>query len=304
LGKGTVFKIERCAFHDGPGIRTVVFVKGCPLRCVWCSTPHSQRLSAELQYFEDRCTHCGRCMERCDKEVITRSDEGGVITDRSRCDGCGRCVETCPAGARKIAGQEMSVGQVLDEVEKDRAFYRNTGGGVTLSGGEPTVQAAFSLEILKGCKERSIRAAMETCGYARWHTIGELLPYLDLLYVDIKHMSPGTHRRLTSKSNVPVLRNIERIAAICPDVPMIVRVPVIPGVNDSEENIGATAQFVRRLGPDRKIELLPYHRLGVSNYEALGRKYGMHGVQPPSEDRLRTLDALIRSFGIETLTDT
>jgi pyruvate formate lyase activating enzyme len=197
----------------------------------------------------------------------------------------------------------MTAGQVLEETEKDIPFYRNTGGGVTLSGGEPTLQAAFSQEILKGCRQRSIHTALETCGYVRWDALAKLLPYLDLLYVDIKHMSPGAHKKLTSKSNAPVLRNIASAAARYPAVPMVIRIPVIPGVNDSEDNIGATARFVRLLGTDCKIELLAYHRLGIPNYDALGLKYTMYDIQSPSEDHLRNLDALVRSYGIETLAD-
>ncbi len=196
----------------------------------------------------------------------------------------------------------MTVAQVLDEVERDSPFYRNTGGGMTLSGGEPTMQAEFSSAILKGCKERSIHTAMETCGYAKWDTLNEMLPDLDLVYIDIKHMSSTAHKKLTAKSNATILENIRRAAESYPDLSIIVRVPVVPGINDSDENIGETARFVRHLGPGRKIELLPYHRLGIPNYEALSRHYSLPNLQPPAEDRLRALEGLVRSFGAETVT--
>jgi pyruvate formate lyase activating enzyme len=215
---------------------------------------------------------------------------------------CGLCAEACPPGARKIVGKEMTAAQVLDEVEKDSPFYWNTGGGITLSGGEPTMQAAFSSAILKGCRERSINTAMETCGYATWDTLSEMLRDLDILYIDIKHMSSTAHEQLTAKSNVTILENIRRAAASFPDLPITIRIPIVPGINDSDDNIGETAQFVRNLGPGRKIELLPYHRLGIPNYEILNRHYSLPNLQPPTEDRLRTLEGLVRSFGAEIAT--
>jgi pyruvate formate lyase activating enzyme len=303
LSKGTVFKIERFAFHDGPGIRTVVFMKGCPLRCVWCSTPHSQLPSPEVLYYEDRCTHCGTCAEICHAGAIGESSSGRLTTDRSLCDGCGVCAEACVAGARRITGKETTVAQVLDEVEKDSRFYRNSGGGITLSGGEPTMQPDFSREILKGCRERSTHTTVETCGYAKWDALDDMLHDLDLLYVDVKHMSATVHERLTTKSNVPILENVRRAAASHPEVAMIIRVPVVPGMNDSEENIRETAQFVHQLGTDAKMELLPYHRLGIPNYAVLSRRYQLPDLQPPSEDRLRALVETVRSCGVAVETE-
>ena len=175
MTKGTIVNIERFAIHDGPGIRTVVFMKGCPLRCKWCSTPESQSMSLEMGYAVNKCTRCGKCAEICPVKAIAVSDSGEILTDRLLCDDCGQCVEVCPSGARTTVGREMTVAQIIEEVEKDSVFYWNSGGGVTLSGGEPTLQPKFSLEILKASKARGIHTVMETSGYAEWDVLSELL---------------------------------------------------------------------------------------------------------------------------------
>ncbi len=298
--KGIVLNIERFAIHDGPGIRTVVFMKGCPLKCLWCSTVDGQDISPEMEYFVDKCIKCQRCVEVCPNGAIKQSNADEIITDRRYCDNCGKCAEVCPTGARQIAGAEMTVEQVLEEVEKDSLFYANSGGGVTLSGGEPTMQARFSLGILKACKERGIHTAVETCGYVRWETLDEMLKYLDLVYMDIKHMSPEEHKKLTTKSNRLILENARKMTTKYTAKPLIIRIPVVPGYNDSDENIIATAQFVRQLKGDHKIELLPYHRLGVPKYRAVSKEYPLSDLEPPSEDRLRGLEKLVKSYGVES----
>ena len=297
--KGIVFNIARFAIHDGPGIRTVVFLKGCPLRCAWCSTPESHVLSPEMGYYADRCIRCGRCAEVCPPQAITVTDGHEVITDKNLCDACGRCVEVCPVGARRMLGTEMTVEEVLTEVEKDALFYWNSGGGVTLSGGEPTMQPVFSGEILKTCQERGIHTAMETCGHSDWDTLDRLLRYVDLLYVDLKNMSPAAHEKDTGKGNTLILDNIEKVAALHPETGLIIRVPVIPGYNDSVENILQTARFVCHLKGVERIELLPYHRLGVSKYGVLFREYDLRHVEIPQEDHLRHLEERMRSCGLE-----
>jgi pyruvate formate lyase activating enzyme len=297
--KGIVFNVERFAIHDGPGIRTVVFLKGCPLRCVWCSTVDSQYLLPEMEYFADKCTGCGKCIEICTARAIYVAEDGRIITERHICNNCGKCVDACPNGARKTAGEEMIVEQVLEEVEKDIMFYSNSAGGVTLSGGEPTMQPEFSLEILKGCKRMGIHTAIETCGYVEWDILDEMLRYLDFVYMDIKHMSPEEHKRLTSKKNSLILANARKVAEKYPDKPFVIRIPVIPGCNDSDENIAGTAQFVGKLEGTHRIELLPYHRLGVPKYGALSKDYALSDLQSLSEDRMNALVALVESYGIE-----
>ena len=298
MTKGTIVNIERFAIHDGPGIRTVIFMKGCPLRCKWCSTPESQTMSLEMGYFTNKCIRCAKCVEVCPLKAITVSDSGEILTDRLLCDDCSKCVEVCPAGARTVVGKEVTVGQIVEEVEKDSIFYWNSGGGITLSGGEPTMQPKFSLEILKECKERGIHTTMETCGYVEWDILDEMLKYLDLVYFDIKHMFSVEHEKLTAKRNKLILENCRKIIANYPDVELIIRIPIIPGCNDSDENIVNTAEFVHELEKVVRLELLPYHKFGVHMYGVLLRAYPLPNIEPPSEDRMHDLEKLAKSFGI------
>jgi pyruvate formate lyase activating enzyme len=298
--RGIVLNIERFAIHDGPGIRSVVFMKGCPLRCLWCSTVDGQRISPEIEYFVEKCIKCKACVEVCPTKAIKISDTDEMVTDQRYCDSCGKCAAVCPTGARRIIGEEMTVGQVLEEIEKDTLFYSNSGGGITLSGGEPTMQPEFSLGILKRCKERGIHTAIETCGYVKWDILDEILKYLDLVYMDIKHMSPVSHEKLTTKGNRLILRNIRTVTMKYPGKSLVIRIPVIPGYNDSDENIGSTAQFVRQLEGDYKIELLPYHKLGVPKYRALSKDYSLPSLESPSEEHLHALQELAKSHGLQT----
>ena len=299
MTKGIIVNIERFAVHDGPGIRTVIFVKGCPLRCQWCSTPESQTISLEMGYFVNKCLRCAKCAEVCPLKAITVSSSGEILTDRLLCDDCGKCVEVCTTGARKMVGKEVTLEQIVAEVEKDSIFYWNSGGGITLSGGEPTMQPKFSLEILRACKERGIHTAMETCGYVEWDILDEMLKYLDLVYFDIKHVLSEEHERLTGKKNELILENCRKIVANYPDLELIIRIPVIPGYNDSDENIESTAKFVHQLEKAVRLELLPYHKFGVHMYRVLLRAYPLLDVEPPSEDRMHDLEELAKLCGIK-----
>jgi pyruvate formate lyase activating enzyme len=296
---GTILKIERFAIHDGPGIRTVVFLKGCPLRCKWCSTPESQDASVEIGYFLDECTRCARCAEVCPPKAISVSDDGNILTEKQVCNSCGQCVETCFAGARTRIGKRISVREVMCELEKDLVFYHNSDGGITLSGGEPTMQPEFCLGILKACREIGIHTAIETSGYADWDTLDPILRYSDLVYVDIKHMSSAEHEKLTEKRNELILENIQKIAAAHVNIPLIIRIPVVPGHNDSRENVVNTAEFSCRLNRVERVELLPYHRFGISMYSVVMREYSLMNVEAPHEAHLRELQDLIRSYGID-----
>jgi pyruvate formate lyase activating enzyme len=255
----------------------------------------------ELAFFLHKCLKCGRCILACPNGAITRSSEGEIVTSYDRCRACGKCVEVCMSGARKIVGKEMTVKEVVEEIKKDALFYSNSGGGVTLSGGDPIMQPEFSATILKICKEEGIHTCIETSAYGNWKDLAKILRYTDFLYVDIKHMNPSKHMEITGKSNDKILENISKVSKEYPNIPTIVRIPIIPGYTDDIENIKATALFVRELG-DFKIELLPYHKLGIYRYDALSRPYILRDLNPPSHNYIQMLKEVIEHYGVETVT--
>lgn len=296
--QGSVARIERLAVHDGPGIRTVVFLKGCPLRCSWCSSPETRRHQPELLFDSRRCTRCGACLSACPVEAVSTTKDGATHTDRSICEGCGHCTRVCVSGARRIVGQTFTVADILHEIEKDEVFYYRSGGGVTISGGEPMAQPAFTGAILKACAERGIHTALETSAYVPWGQLILLLDFLDLIYVDVKHMHDAVHRRVTGVGNRMILENIRNLSQRRPRPAVILRVPVIPGINDSEQNLEQTAGFVQKLQNIERVELLPFHRYGLHSYAATGRVCGSAAIQAPSDERMRQLANIFGSRGI------
>jgi pyruvate formate lyase activating enzyme len=265
--RGVVFNIQRYSIHDGPGIRTTVFLKGCPLRCFWCQNPESQKTRPEVFLKKSACLLCGRCVAACPEGASSIVD-GICVIDRKKCSGCGTCVEVCSNDARTLMGRWASVDEVMSEVLRDKRFYANSGGGVTLSGGDPTAQPRFALALLQACKAAGLHTAIETCGCTSWRVFSRLLEHVDLVLFDIKHLDSGKHREGTGRPNALILENAARIAR---SKPMRVRVPVIPGFNDSPEAIRAIARFVREELGALEIDLLPYNRMGESKYEFLGR---------------------------------
>jgi pyruvate formate lyase activating enzyme len=295
--KGLIYDIQRFAIHDGPGIRTLVYMKGCPLRCLWCSTPQTQKSSSEILYIESNCKKCLTCVNVCPNKAIQLSDKGKIKINRNLCDTCGQCVESCQNQALKLVGNHRTVEELYQDVMKDSPFYRRSNGGVTIGGGEPTMQHEFVREILKKCKETYIHTAMETCGYVKWEDLKKILDYVDLLYFDIKHMDEHIHKKLTGVSNKNILENARMAAKVRP---IIIRIPLIPGYNDSEENLLNTAKFASELGENlRRIELLPYHMFGTLTYEQLGRDYDLKDIEPPSEDYMIKLKKLVESSGVK-----
>ncbi|MBI4532045.1 MAG: glycyl-radical enzyme activating protein [Candidatus Latescibacteria bacterium] len=302
---GIVFNIQRFSIHDGPGIRTTIFLKGCSLHCFWCHNPEGIRLRPEIQFFPSRCINCGVCLDAC-QHGARIEHEGGMIYLREKCVACGACVETCYAGATVRVGKEMVVEQVVDEVLQDRAFYQTSGGGVTLSGGEPAIQRAFSQAILACCKAEGLHTAIETAGNCRWEDLIALLPVTDLVMMDIKHLNPGKHRAATGVSNERILAHARRLVQT--DKPIIFRVPVVPTVNDTAEEITTIADFVRRLADLRSenghgvsllsLELLPFHRLAGDKYRSLGMDYHAGQLDPPTKEKMAELVEVVRARGV------
>ena len=295
--KGKVYDIQRFAIHDGPGIRTLVFMKGCPLKCLWCSSPQTQKSLPDLLYIETNCKLCQSCVEACPKEAIKLSEEGKIQIDRHLCNMCGQCVEVCQNQALKLAGDERTVEELHQDVMKDSPFYRRSGGGVTIGGGEPTMQHEFVSALLKECKKSFIHTALETCGYTKWEDLEKILDHIDLLYFDIKHMDSHIHKKLTGVPNEIVLENAKKASKMRP---IIIRIPIIPGYNDSEENLLNTAKFAAKLGENLlRIELLPFHKFGTGNYEQLGKEYELKDLEPPNEEYMKKLKNLVESCGVK-----
>jgi pyruvate formate lyase activating enzyme len=293
---GWIFNIQRFSVHDGPGIRTTVFLKGCPLRCLWCDNPESQQLEAQMVFWSERCIHCDACLSICPESALEVDAKGNRRWLLEQCTLCGRCTEVCYAGALEQIGRRATVGEVLAEVEADRRFYEQSGGGVTLSGGEPLGQPSFSRGLLQAIHERGIHTAIETSGYGAWSVWLELLPHLDLILYDLKELDPERHQMMTGVSNRLILDNLRQLADTGKKV--IVRRPVIPGYNDSPESIHALARFVSSLQTIEEIDLLPYHRFGRAKYDRLGKEYVM-GVQPSlDESDVTHLQDIVRSYGL------
>ncbi|MFP4482447.1 MAG: glycyl-radical enzyme activating protein [Thermovirgaceae bacterium] len=280
---GMVLRFERTSMYDGDGLRTVVYLKGCPLQCEWCSTPESINPEPEIGYDLTSCTECHTCVEVCPENALKSLHKGeGILLRNERCTACFRCIESCPTGALKAYGKKMNVEDVLGEIEKDEVFFFHSNGGVTLSGGEPLQQADFCREILKGCKQRGINTAMETSSFAPWDRYEENLPLLDTVYTDIKCFDSGRHEELTGVPNEAILENIKRIDASVYNVELVIRIPLVPGRNDSYENLEKTLEFCNNLKKIRYLELLPYHRFGVDTYGFLGLPYVLKGLDSAS----------------------
>lgn len=292
---GTVFNTQKFSIHDGTGIRTLIFMKGCPLRCIWCSNPESQRTGPEVMFVRSKCTGCGKCAALCREAAV---DDVTFDIDRSRCIKCGLCTSKCYAGAKKMTGRQVTVREMMELIEKDRIFYTNSGGGVTVGGGEPAMQHGFVEELLKACRESHIHTAIETCGYGRWQDICGMFDNADQIFFDLKAMNPELHRRLTGVSNELILHNAEQAAVRGKDV--IFRIPLIPGCNDSLTNIEETGIFVGGLsgnGSNVSIEILPYHDLGRDKYRWLDMDYGLEDTGKPDATQVEELKTILKDHG-------
>lgn len=293
---GTVFNIQRFSVNDGPGIRTIVFLKGCPLSCAWCSNPESQNKNKELLFNIKNCTGCHKCETICKMNAINFNNDNRI--DRDKCINCGECVESCYPGALVISGKEMSVKEVLDELSKESVQFRRSNGGVTLSGGEPLLQDEFALEILKGCKSRGINTAIETTGYINKNIVEKVMPWVDLILLDIKTTDENKHLKYIGASNKLILENAKLMSDLGANI--IVRVPIIPEFNCDIKSIENIAKFTKSLNNIKEIHLLPYHRFGLNKYECLGRNYMVRDdINTPSEETMLELKKIVENIGLK-----
>lgn len=307
--RGIVYSIQRYTVHDGPGTRTSVFLKGCTMSCLWCCNPESWDKNPEVAVYEQRCIgveKCGYCLDACPftSQGIFRISEEGLVAgiDRSLCTRCMACVDECPANALARWGEDMTVAQVMREVLKDREFFDETGGGITVSGGELFVQTPFVVELLKACRAADVHTCIETALGVPWNLVAQALPYTEYVLTDIKHMDADKHRAYTGCDLALVLDNLKRLGRS--GIPSVIRVPLIPGYNDSDENIEATARFIAsEFGSiPRQVQVLQFHELGKTKYETLGKAYPLADMKkPPREDyvaRLKSAIGILRNWGL------
>jgi pyruvate formate lyase activating enzyme len=286
-----IFDIQRFSWHDGPGIRTVVFLKGCNMECFWCQNPESHSSKTDIFYFGERCIHCGRCAGTCPRGCHLYTEDKMHVFEREKCTKCGACVEECYAEALTVAGKTATVGSIMEEILKDREFYAMSNGGVTLSGGEPLLQAGECRELLLRCRERNISTAVDTAGDVEWSVFEQVLPVTDYILFDVKAIDDNVHKQACGVSNRRVLENLKRLKNY--RVKIIIRTPVIPGVNDNMGEIQSVLDLVRGFENLEKIELLPYHTMGRSKYRALGRIYRADGLPVFGPRKMKQLNKLI-----------
>ena len=289
--KGIVFNVQKYSLHDGDGIRTIVFLKGCSLLCRWCSNPESQKLLPQIACNSSKCLtfqECSRCKNICSDDALSADDQGRVLVDYTRCTNCLKCTEACPTDALNTYGYETSVADVLKRVEEDGIFYLRSGGGLTLSGGEPLLQNRFTISILREARKRRIDTCIETSGNVSWQILSDVAKYLNQIYFDIKVMDTDKHKEYTGFDNHLIRGNLLRLADQYPDLPITVRTPVIPGLNDTKDEIKEIVSFIKGW-PNISYELLEYHRMGTPKYSYMGREYPMTGAGGLSRDLYKQL---------------
>ncbi len=293
---GTIFDIKRYAIHDGPGIRTTVFLKGCPMRCAWCHNPESRAAGPEMSVRTSRCIACGRCAEACPHDAVSRPGNPKG-TDPNKCTLCGACVEACPTGAREIIGRQVTVEETMDEILRDRVFFEQSGGGVTFSGGEPLAQPEFLAAMLARCKAEELHTALDTSCHAPWEILEGVLPMVGLFLCDLKQMDARRHEDVTGVSNELILENLRQLDRRGAEI--TVRIPVIPGVNDDEANLEASGRFVASLSAVARVDLLPYNEAVRGKLGRLGGDYVPLETTPPTNEQMKTIAARLKRFGLQ-----
>ena len=293
---GMISDVQRFSIHDGPGIRTTVFMKGCPLRCWWCHNPETWQIKPEIQFFEDKCIGCGNCATECKKgaQVVLN---GSRHFRRELCDGCGSCTTVCYTGALVLSGRRWKPEELLKELLKDKSYYEHSSGGITLSGGEPLLQKNFTREVLRLCKAASLHTAIETSGFCAWEDLAEILPTIDLVIMDIKHLDEEKHIKATGVSNRIVLENARRLAGS--NVDLIIRTPVIPDINDQLSDIGCIAEFIHNFPNLLYYELMPFHNIAKGKYRSLGLQYSTQKLERPLHKTLEALRLHAEKMGVK-----
>lgn len=300
MGGAVVFNIQRFSIQDGPGIRTTVFFKGCPLGCLWCSNPESQSPVPQVVHRDSLCNGCGDCLKTCEMKaisVVVRDGAFGVRIDREKCNNCGKCIDVCQDGALKFYGQYMSVTDICEEARRDAAFYSNSGGGVTASGGEPLRQPEAVARFFRYTREAGIHTTLDTSGYASVPALEKVLAQTDLVLYDLKLMDRHRHKQFTEKYNNVILSNARLVVAR--GVQMFIRIPLIPGINDSAENLTETARFVSELDNKLHVDLLPYHRMGQGKYAMLDTEYHLKDARPQSEEQVQESLGIFKKQGLD-----
>ena len=299
--RALAFNVQRYSIHDGPGIRTTLFLKGCPLHCRWCHNPESISPRVEIGFLPERCIGCGECFKVCPTGARTSELGAGAIR-RDLCSGCGRCADACYAEAIERIGYELSVGEALDKVERDRPFYESSGGGVTISGGEPLMRPEFTLAFLAGCRERGLHVALDTCGQVGWDVLAAAASLANLVLFDFKHADSTAHRELTGAGNERILANLGRLLALDDRPEVWIRYPLIPTLNDDPANWRAMGEFLApfaaRPGAGLSVDVLPYHALAESKYRKLGRAYSLAGLAEPTRETVESAAAALAGFGL------
>ncbi len=297
--RGILSSIQRFSIQDGPGIRTTLFFKGCPLNCLWCSNPETQRPGPQITFIDDRCfsKDCVQCVLACKDQAIRRTQQR-IFVHPEKCSLCGKCIQSCPESNLKVIGQAYTVDELMIEVLKDKVFYFHSGGGITLSGGEPLLQSEFCGRFLERCKDFSLHTVVDTSVAVKWEAIERVKRYTDLFYVDLKHVDDRVHQKYAGAKNQLILRNLERMTEEISPEKMVIRIPFIPQVNGNETSIRRIGKYLKRLKIECAIHLLPYHSYGERKYRLLGRKSSCRNIHSPTEAEIKKGVEMYRRTGI------